>query len=676
MRPFPGRWNVTLRCVLSCAICIVTSMALQVPFLGVISIFVVFYATQSNIVMARLVGLVLFIGITLAMGLAIVLLKFTFEYPLLRILVSMGLIFVGLFLMRATKLGPVFYLIALVITTSQSFFDMSPSADVLVRALLWALVAAIYPLAVSVLINTLLMPGEPLRQLKDEAHRQMRQLDAILAHAEGRGPPAAELKLEDIQQGALAAQKLLRFAWMRDKIFERNRARHLAISAAVSALREQATRLQRDSESRPSPAALASVRAACRRLDERIEDESPFTLEGIEAPPATEDSPTRAMWQVLTALAERSEVPLPAPEKKHFFLPDAFSNPVYVQFALKTVLAIAIGYLFYTATDWSGIKTVMVTCLIVAQPSLGASNHKIHLRIVGAALGGAVALFLTVFVVPRLDGIVGLLLISLPVFGLASWISAGSERIAYAGLQLMYTFALVTYGVFTFGPVTDLSKISDRLIGIGLGIALSYVIHTLLWPERESKPLAQKLGALMKSIAKLIARPAERGGVLARPAQASALWAEFNDCEETLSNVAFEPSWQQGEGEHENVTLHAQALIAHAREILLAVSTFGASIDASADTLTPTQRQALTATQTRIAERLAHYGEALIDSGDVLCTAPPPSGGEDAPRTSIAPGDESLDVRRELGDLAAAVNGLLAATQTGDNPPATTLVPA
>src|SRR5690625_284067 len=103
MRPFPGRWNVTLRCVLSCAICIVASMALQVPFLGVISIFVVFYATQSNIVMARLVGLVLFIGITAALGLAIVLLKFTFEYPALRIVVSLALIFVALFLMRATK---------------------------------------------------------------------------------------------------------------------------------------------------------------------------------------------------------------------------------------------------------------------------------------------------------------------------------------------------------------------------------------------------------------------------------------------------------------------------------------------------------------------------------------------------------------------------------------------
>ncbi|HEX7382275.1 MAG TPA: hypothetical protein VF265_09010 [Nevskiaceae bacterium] len=57
MRPYPGRWNITLRTLLAAAIRIVSSMMLQVPFLGAISLFVVFYATQANIVMARLVGL-------------------------------------------------------------------------------------------------------------------------------------------------------------------------------------------------------------------------------------------------------------------------------------------------------------------------------------------------------------------------------------------------------------------------------------------------------------------------------------------------------------------------------------------------------------------------------------------------------------------------------------------
>ena len=47
---FPGRGNVTMRCVLGCAIVIVVSMTLQVPELAV-SLIVVFFVTQANIVL-------------------------------------------------------------------------------------------------------------------------------------------------------------------------------------------------------------------------------------------------------------------------------------------------------------------------------------------------------------------------------------------------------------------------------------------------------------------------------------------------------------------------------------------------------------------------------------------------------------------------------------------------
>ena len=52
LAPFPGRLNVMLRCVLTSAIVIVASMALQVPELA-LSLLVVFYVTQSNVVLTR-----------------------------------------------------------------------------------------------------------------------------------------------------------------------------------------------------------------------------------------------------------------------------------------------------------------------------------------------------------------------------------------------------------------------------------------------------------------------------------------------------------------------------------------------------------------------------------------------------------------------------------------------
>nr|VXZ92437.1 multidrug efflux system protein MdtO [Klebsiella pneumoniae] len=61
-------------------------------------------------------------------------------------------------------------------------------------------------------------------------------------------------------------------------------------------------------------------------------------------------------------------------------------NPAYLHFALKTLLATLICYVFYTAADWQGLHTIMLSCVIVAQPGLGATMQKTWLRIGGALL--------------------------------------------------------------------------------------------------------------------------------------------------------------------------------------------------------------------------------------------------------------------------------------------------
>lgn len=139
-------------------------------------------------------------------------------------------------------------------------------------------------------------------------------------------------------------------------------------------------------------------------------------------------------------------------------------------FLLKTLLSAAVCYLFYTATDWSGIHTIMLSCLIVAQPGSGNTQRKIILRLVGAAVGSVFALVTIVYLTPRIDTLFGLLCIVLPVIALSSWISAGPENVSYAGVQIMFTFALAT--LETFGPVTGLTEVRDRIVGIILGLSL------------------------------------------------------------------------------------------------------------------------------------------------------------------------------------------------------------
>ena len=89
---FPGRANVTMRCVLGCAIVIVASMTLQVPELA-LSLIAVFFVTQSNIVLTRVVALSIVIGTTCAIACIIGIYKLTFDYPLLRIIIASAIFF-------------------------------------------------------------------------------------------------------------------------------------------------------------------------------------------------------------------------------------------------------------------------------------------------------------------------------------------------------------------------------------------------------------------------------------------------------------------------------------------------------------------------------------------------------------------------------------------------------
>lgn len=164
------------------------------------------------------------------------------------------------------------------------------------------------------------------------------------------------------------------------------------------------------------------------------------------------------------------------------FVADALTNPEYTWFALKTTAAAMLCYVIYTALAWPGIHTCVITCAVVAQASREQSIHKARLRIAGALVGGALALLATVFVVPHLESLGGLLLMVAPVAAASAWIAAGHERHAYFGLQIAFAFFLcVLHG---YGPSTDVTVVRDRWVGIVLGIAVMSVVFP---PDRRQK---------------------------------------------------------------------------------------------------------------------------------------------------------------------------------------------
>ena len=172
-----------------------------------------------------------------------------------------------------------------------------------------------------------------------------------------------------------------------------------------------------------------------------------------------------------------------AKAKKRFFVADAFTNPAHAHFALKVTLAAMTCYFIYTGVDWSGIHTAFITCCFIALESTGATWRKGWLRLCGCLVGGSLGFISILFVVPRMESIASLALLIAAVSTIAGWIAAGSQRIAYAGLQIAFAFYLAIFQ--GFAPGTDLDIIRDRVAGIVMGIIVTTAVFYYLWPEEE-----------------------------------------------------------------------------------------------------------------------------------------------------------------------------------------------
>src|SRR2546427_24277 len=131
-----------------------------------------------------------------------------------------------------------------------------------------------------------------------------------------------------------------------------------------------------------------------------------------------------------------------ASEPGRLFVPDAFTNPDYVRYALKGALAVIICYTLQSAVDWPGIRTCLITCLIVGLGSEGATVQKGTLRISGALVGAAMGFLAILLLVPRMESITSLTLLVAAGTAVAAWVVLGSPRIAYAGVQIAFAFYL------------------------------------------------------------------------------------------------------------------------------------------------------------------------------------------------------------------------------------------
>ncbi|EPP1686088.1 FUSC family protein [Klebsiella michiganensis] len=527
LRDAPGRANYTLRLTLSCAVLIVLFMTLHIPFLAV-ALIVVFYVSQPNVLMIKLVSVVFVVTVSVALGGVLLIIKWTYDYPLIRLVASVILFFCAIYLMRVLgKLGLAFFVVALAVIYAQTFPSMTSQSEILVRLLLWLWVAINTAILVTLLVNACFQQAFPGYQFKARLVVMLRQTARRLSQPDDGTPPptVTEIAGQFNQLRSLYQQA----ARATPEIAASPQAWQSLMAAALSCSHLTALLLPGDDH----PDARRRIASQLNALADNL----PAAAE-VQPLIVPRDGANSAILQeiaeVLARLARGETIPLPQGEveKAPLLLPDAWSNPAYLHFALKTLLATLLCYVFYTAADWQGIHTIMLSCVIVAQPGLGATMQKTWLRIGGALLATLIALLLIVFVQPWTDSLSGLLAMTLPVFALAAWIAAGSERIAYAGIQIGFTFALAFLS--WFGPLSNLTELRDRVIGILLGVLVSSIVHLYLWPDSEAPQLKARLAQLYRQLAQTLAARDDE-------VQQVPLFAALTESETLINRVAAEP---------------------------------------------------------------------------------------------------------------------------------------
>ena len=554
LRDAPGRANYALRLTLSCAVLIVLFMTLHIPFLAV-ALIVVFYVSQPNVLMIKLVSVVFVLTVSVALGGVLLIIKWTYDYPLIRLVASVILFFCAIYLMRVLgKLGLAFFVVALAVIYAQTFPSMTSQSEILVRLLLWLWVAINTAILVTLLVNACFQQAFPGYQFKARLVVMLRQTARRLSQPDDGTPPPTVTEIAgQFNQLRSLYQQAARATL---EIAASPQAWQSLMAAALSC--SHLTALLQPGDDHPD---------ARRRIASQLNalaDNLPAAAE-VQPLIVPRDGANSAILQeiaeVLARLARGETIPLPQGEveKAPLLLPDAWSNPAYLHFALKTLLATLLCYVFYTAADWQGIHTIMLSCVIVAQPGLGATMQKTWLRIGGALLATLIALLLIVFVQPWTDSLSGLLAMTLPVLALAAWIAAGSERIAYAGIQIGFTFALAFLS--WFGPLSNLTELRDRVIGILLGVLVSSIVHLYLWPDSEAPQLKARLAQLYRQLAQTLAARDDE-------VQQVPLFAALTESETLINRVSAEPLGTYAHPWPEAKSWPARATFRQAEEIL------------------------------------------------------------------------------------------------------------
>src|SRR5215471_2230318 len=542
LRPTPGRLGDSVRIVGVVLAAVAIAETFRIPDIALSAYIVLFLSGREAASTVR-TALISGIAVVLAIFATIAVFMLSLSEPALRIPLMAVMTFGAMFLSRASPLGPVFFAAGFIIAYGLTLGDevlglalqpatagnapqfefpeiaFVPPEEALVRFLLWLSLAIVVPVALVIAAN-LLTGRDPALLLRRALAERLAASARFCA-----GEREAERALEaQAFEGTAGLRKLHDLAGL----LHRGRDRPGWSASLIDDIARLGllllTWLRVEDDRNP----LVPAAGACRHAERALEDGEPpspepvaITATGAARPLANAISRRlRAIQETLAGAPPGQKSPDATVAPHRLLAADAFTNVEYVRFALKVTLAVMICYFVMSMTNWSGIHTCVITAFLVALGTVGETLHKATLRFVGCLIGAGLGLGAILLLMPHMTDLGDLFLLLAPVTFLAAWVTYGSERISYAGLQIGLAFYLVV--LQGYGPTIDMKTARDRTIGILFGNIVILVIFTTIWPVSVANVVRTHLARALEQLAALLGLGIRRDGEISQSARSAA----------------------------------------------------------------------------------------------------------------------------------------------------------
>jgi multidrug resistance protein MdtO len=508
LAPFPGRFAGSLRDTLAIVLALVTAMTLRAPGIA-LALSLLFLMQRERPSVTLRSALQILGGCIAACAATLLWVQATDGTEIARYLGIVLGIFLAAFGMGTSSLPLAFTVFGFYGYVNLGAWDAHRSPNAIVSTSLYGIAALTIVMSSAVLVEYLFGSRRPAEELQREMQKRLallaRFFRLLAEHPVTRDTEQLRMLQHQLVEYAHAGEMRL------NQLYERVRdasptlakvplglhyrigllARVLEKSAVIgfesvlhhdrfdegyyAAIAEQCERLLRHDTSCAAP------------MLERPQSETTVGLLDIQ----TELQQYAASLESPEQTAQRSARPaMQLAQSFRLFRPDAFTAPGPAIYALKLTLAATLCYTIYSAIQWPGISTCVITVLFTGLSPTGQMNQRQLFRFFGTAVGGVLAIAAESLLFPNMDSITSLVVVVAAIAFLSAW-AIRSPQMGTVGTQIGFAFFLTT--LQGFSATTQIATARDRVIGVTLGVIVMWFIFDQIWPARTSEALGQIL---------------------------------------------------------------------------------------------------------------------------------------------------------------------------------------